>query len=173
VAVTAPTARAAKRDLIASLLDEIPDLSGRVSRGRVWPIALPDTPSALVYGWHEVKTRRSFSAGTQIFTVVCTFAVDVRTDCSTGEAAELASEMLAGLIEEKLMTAPTLIGPQGVCERLNRVETQIKADASGETVISSISMGFELEWTEVHQVTPIDLPPPYLDAAVIPTIVTE
>ena len=164
--MTAPTARAAKRDQVAAILETLPELGGRVHRARVWPVVLTDLPAAMVYGWRETKTRKTITADTHQFDVMCTMVIEVRLQAGNGEDAEAAAEDLAGAIETALLTAPGLFGLRGSIDRLDRFETQIRADATGETVIAAVSIGTDLCWTEVFQVSPADLPPPYLDAAV-------
>lgn len=155
--MSAPTARAAKRDLVAGILAaQLPALGGRVFRARVWPIKPPEMPCALVYGWQETKTRKTADAWTHQFEVSCVIAVQGMVQAATGPDAEIALENLAGDIEAAVLTAPELLGLTGSIERIDRVDTKLEASRPSdapEMVLGTVSMGFELVWTEIQQVT--------------------
>lgn len=152
--MTAPTARAAKRDLVADILTAaLPGVGGRVYRARVWPIQLPELPAVLVYGWQETKTRKSLDAWTHLFEVTCSMAIEGRVQTANGPDAETAMENLAGDIEAAILTSPLLLGLTGTLERIDRVETKLEAHAASESVQGAVSMAFDLVWTERQQIT--------------------
>jgi hypothetical protein len=148
-----PTARAAKRHLVGSILfDGLPLLGGRVFQARVWPMKQPELPALLVYGWQETKTRKSLDAWTHLFEVECSIALEGRIQAYSGPEAENGMENLAGDIEYALLTSPLLLGLTGSIERVDRVETKLEAHADADMVQGTLSMAFHLVWTERHQV---------------------
>jgi hypothetical protein len=148
------TARAVKRDLVGRLLSAgIPALGGRVYEARVWPMKLPELPAALVFGWQETKTRKTLDAWTHQFEVSCTMAIHAMVQAPDGPTAEYLLEYLAGEIERVILTSPELLGLTGTLERIDRVETKLEATATTESVQGTLTMGFDMIWTEVQQVT--------------------
>lgn len=145
--------RSEARDLIVSILtDGLPILSGRVFRARVWPMKAPDTPAALVYGWNETKTRKTLDMWTHQFEVSCGMAVEGRVQAPTGPEIEIAMENMAHDIETAILTSPLLLGLTTNIERIDRVETKLEAHAQAEMAQGTVSMSFDLVWTEIHQV---------------------
>lgn len=141
------------RDLIVSILtDGLPLLGGRVFRARVWPMKAPQTPAALVYGWNETKTRKTLDVWTHQFEVSCGMAIEGRVQAPNGPEAEFAMENMARDIETAILTSPLLLGLTTTIERIDRVETKIDARAEAEMVQGTVSMSFDLVWTEIHQV---------------------
>jgi hypothetical protein len=149
-----PTARAAKRDIVGNILVAgLPILNGRVFQARVWPMKLPELPAVLVYGWQETKTRKTLDAWTHQFEVVCSIALEGRVQAPNGPELENGMENLAGDIEYAILTSPLLLGLTGSIERIDRVETKLEAHATAEMVQGTLSMAFDLVWTEIHQIT--------------------
>lgn len=146
--------RSDARDLVVSILtDGLPILGGRVFRARVWPMTATETPAALVYGWHETKTRKTLDVWTHQFEVSCGMAIEGRVQAPDGPRAEYALENLARDLETAILTSPLLLGLTTVIERIDRVETKIEAVSTGEMVQGTVSMSFDLVWTEIHQVS--------------------
>jgi hypothetical protein len=151
--MTFPTARAAKRDLVTNILiDGIPLLNGRVFQARVWPVKQVELPAVLVYGWHETKDIKTLDTWTHLFRVTCSIALEGRIQAPTGPELEDGMENLAGDIEYAILTSPLLLGLTGSIERIDRVETKMEAHAEAEMVQGTLSMAFDMVWTEVHQV---------------------
>ena len=152
--MTFPTARAAKRDLVGSILAAgLPGVAGRVYQARVWPLKLPELPALLVYGWQETKTRKTLDVWTHQFEVTCSMAIEGRIQAMDGPAAETAMENLAGDIEAAILTSPLLLGLNGAIERIDRVETKLEARATAESLQGAVTMSFDLVWTEIQQIT--------------------
>lgn len=114
---------------------------------------LPELPALLVFGWQETKTRKTLDAWTHQFEVQCTMAVQAKVQAPDGPSLEYSLEFLAGEIERVILTAPELLGLTGTLERIDRVETRLEADASAESVLGTLTMGFDMIWTEVQQVS--------------------
>lgn len=141
------------RDLVVRILtDGLPLLAGRVFRARVWPMKAPETPAALVYGWHETKTRKTLDVWTHQFEVACGMAIECRVQATNGPDTEAAMENMARDVETAILTSPLLLGLTTTIERIDRVETKIEAEAKAEMVQGTVSMSFDLVWTEIHQV---------------------
>ena len=151
--MTAPTARAAKRQIVGELLARnVLIVQGRVFQARVWPIQQTELPALLVFGWQETKTRRSLDMWTHQFEVLCSIGIEGRVQGVDGPTLETNMEILAGQIEAAILTAPELLGLNGTIERIDRVETKLEAHRDAEALQGSVSMSFDLVWTEVHQV---------------------
>lgn len=150
--MTYPTARAAKRDIIGGLLARnVLQVEGRVFQARIWPIQQPELPALLVFGWQETKTRKTLDVWTHQFEVVCSIGIEGRVQAANGPDLETNMEILAGEIEEAILTAPELLGLNGTIERIDQVTTKLEAHATAEAPQGSVSMSFDLVWTEVHE----------------------
>jgi hypothetical protein len=80
-------------------------------------------------------------------------AIEGRVQGLDGPGVEASLEILAGAIEETVLTAPELLGLNGSIERIDRVETKLEAHATAETIQGALTMSFDLVWTEIQQVT--------------------